>query len=365
MNFTKRVKKLREMARKQNLDAVLISSVSDIIYLTGYSGFSIEEREAYLLITNGSHFLLTDARYSEAVKTTLPNVTLCEISIEIPLKERLKEVIKKEHSQTLGFEGHNLTFFEYEKLSECIKKLSPIDLSHFRIEKDVDEISKIKRACEIGDKAFEHILKQIKAGITEKELAYELEFIVKKQGADISFDPIIAFGANSAIPHHQTCDQKLKPNNIVLLDFGVKVDNYCSDMTRTVFFGKIDVKFKKIYATVLKSQQEAIKYIKQIQPLSKSNLNAKDLDKVARDYIIKQGFPSIPHSLGHGIGLEVHESPRLSPNSKDLLKSGMVFSIEPGIYISGWGGVRIEDLVVIQNEKLEILTKSPKELIEI
>ena len=193
---------------------------------------------------------------------------------------------------------------------------------------------------------------------------------IKKKGSDPSFSSIVAFGKNSSIPHHKTSDERLKINSIVLLDFGVKLNNYCSDMTRTVFFGKADDKFKKIFNTVLKSQNEAIsritKYYNNTYHYSqKGDLKTREIDKIARSYIISQGFPDILHSLGHGIGIEVHEQPRLSPKSKDLLKPGMVFSIEPGIYIPGYGGVRIEDLVVLEKSGPRLLTHSPKEIIEI
>jgi Xaa-Pro aminopeptidase len=225
-------------------------------------------------------------------------------------------------------------------------------------------------------------LKKIKKGITEKELAYELEYLIKQKGADISFPPIVAFGANSSIPHHQTSDKRLKANSIVLLDFGAKLGSYCSDMTRTIFFGKANNKFKKMYKTVLDAQKKAIEKLSHLgggrlarrslgeagmdsSEVNSRGIKASVIDKIARDYIIKQGFPTIPHSLGHGIGIEVHEPPRLSPTSKVGLKPGMVFSIEPGIYMPGFGGIRIEDLVVLENKDPRLLTHSPKELIEI
>ena len=219
--------------------------------------------------------------------------------------------------------------------------------------------------------AFDYILRKIKKGVTEKELAFEIGFFIKRGGGDISFPPIVAFSKNSSIPHHQSSNRKLKADNIVLLDFGVKFDNYYSDITRTVFFGKADDKFRKIYQTVLTAQQKAIHYINLVgrrhptYEVRARETRVRDIDEVSRGHITKHGYPTIPHSLGHGIGIEVHEPPRLSPKSKDILRPGMVFSIEPGIYIPGYGGVRIEDLVLIKENKLEILTHSPKEIIEI
>jgi Xaa-Pro aminopeptidase len=245
------------------------------------------------------------------------------------------------------------------------KILSPVDLTgQLRLIKSSAEIDAIKNACELGDKAFDHILKIIKKNLTEKQLVFEIEMFIKRHEADISFPTIVAFGPNASHPHHVPTDLKLKPNNFVLMDFGVKMDNYCSDMTRTIYFGKADSEQKKLYSAVLESQKIAAAQIEKL--LQKEKLiKGAAIDKISRDYIISKGYPTIPHSLGHGIGLEVHEIPSLSPVTDFELKNGMVFSIEPGIYLPDNMGVRIEDLYAIQNNKLIHLTHSPKELIEI
>lgn len=228
--------------------------------------------------------------------------------------------------------------------------------------KKPEEIQAIEKACQLGDKTFNYILKKIKPGVTEKQLAFEIKFFIKKHGGGTSFRPIVAFGANSSTPHHKTThNSKLKTHNLILLDFGVKLDSYCSDMTRVVFLGKATEEQRKVYQTVLEAQKLVIKHLVKLVNLIK----AKEVDRVARDYIIKAGFPTMPHGLGHGIGLKVHEPPRLSPKSKDILKPGMVFSIEPGIYLPGKFGVRIEDLVVLEKSGPRILTKSPREIIEL
>lgn len=216
----------------------------------------------------------------------------------------------------------------------------------------------------MGDDTFEHILKKLKVGVSEKEIVFEIEYFLKKNGAEISFPPIVAFGKNSSIPHHQSGETKLKREDFVLLDLGAKVESYCSDMTRTIIFGKASEKQKKIYRTVLETQKRAVDFIN-IQIKLGKQVRAKEVDKVAREYIKSKGYLDIPHSLGHGIGLEVHEHPSLSPKSKDILKNGMVFSIEPGIYIAGFGGVRIEDLFVLEKDKIRQITLSPKQIIEI
>lgn len=361
-----RLTKVKTLLQKNRLDAILISSTPNITYLTNYSGFSKDEREVYLLITKNESYLLTDGRYTEAVRT-IPHFTLLEISPINPLKKMLITLTEKHKIKKLGIEENNLTVSEYKILKKHLSGLKHCNqLSILRIEKDENEITAIEKACKLGDRTFGHVLKKVKQGITEKEIAFEIEFFIKKQarlpdgqGFDISFKPIVAFGKNSAIPHHQPSNQKLITNNFVLLDFGVKVDNYCSDMTRTVFFGKATSEQKRMHQTVFDAQKKAIAHLGGIRT------DSSEVDRVARDYIISQDYPTIPHSLGHGIGLEVHESPSLSPKSNDILKSGMVFSVEPGIYLPGIGGVRIEDLVLLEPSGPRLLTKSPKHLLEL
>ena len=355
---------LRELIKKNKLDAVLISSHSNIVYLTNYSGFSKEEREAYLLVTKNKQYILTDGRYAQAVEHLITNFELIEISSKLSFENKLKDLAKKNKIKKLGFEPHDMTVLEHKKLSRLFNDLNHLTLNSLRSIKTPEEILFIEKACKLGDKTFSYILKKIKEGISEKELAFEIEFFIKKHGADISFPPIVAFGKNSAIPHHVPTNNQLTNNQIILLDFGVKLDNYCSDMTRTVFFGSANAEFKRMYETVLAAQQKSIEKINILMSQS-PNIPASQIDRAARDYIISKGYKTIPHSVGHGIGLEVHESPRLSPKSRDILKEGMVFSIEPGIYIPEIGGVRIEDVVVLEKSGPRLLTKSTHQPIDI
>lgn len=361
--------KLRGELLKNKLDAVLISSIANIVYLVNYSGFSKDEREAYLFITKNQQYILTDGRYSQAVKTLIPDFKLVEISHKLSFEKALKSLTKKHKIRKIGFEGNDISFLEHKKLLQYFDDSNHRSLDFLRNIKSLEEISKIEKACKLGDKTFEHILKRIKLGINEKELANEIEFFIKRHGGDISFPPIVAFGKNSATPHHQTSDKRLTTKDkFVLLDFGVKLNNYCSDMTRTVFFGSANAEFRRMYNTVLRAQQKAIDFLaSSFNSLASANksLKASQVDKAAREYIISQGYKSIPHSLGHGIGIQVHETPHLSPKSKDILKEGMVFSVEPGIYIENLGGVRIEDLVVLTKSGARLLTHSPKNLIEL
>lgn len=360
-----RLAHIRKLLQENNHDALLVSSLPAITHLTDFSYFSNIERDAYLLITKNSQYIFTNGLYTNAVKKLLKNISLVEITTQTPFVTHLKQIIIKENIEILGIEEDDLRVHEYKRIISIVKKTKHVSLSALRITKTAKEIAKIKKACKIGDQAFLYILKQLKPEMTEIQIASLLEIYIKQQGADISFPSIVAFGANAAVPHHKTGKTKLKKNNLILFDFGVKYNNYCSDMTRTIFFGKATAEQKKMYEIVLKAQQSAIQQYNNEAMKQSKFVYAKNLDNTARSYIIEHGYPSIPHSLGHGIGLELHEAPRLSPTSREILFEGMVFSIEPGIYLPDRFGIRIEDLFAIENGKLIQLTKSSQKLIEV
>ena len=343
-----RLKKIQQLLSKQRVDAVLISSVSHISYLSGYTNFSKEERDGYLFITPDKGYILTHGIYSEVMKARVQHLELIEISRREPTRKILSKLVKKGKKAKIGIEEDNLTVLEYKALQKEFKNLQNFDLNLSRVIKSSFEIECISKACQIGDKAFEHILKKIKSGVTELNLAFELENFIRNSGGEVSFKTIVALGKNSAYPHHETGNTALtkEVGQIVLMDFGVKLNNYCSDMTRTVFLGKPDQKKERIYKSVLNSQKKAEEFIEN-QLLLGKEIKASDVDTISRTYLKTKNLPDMPHSLGHGIGLEVHERPYISPKSKDSLKEGMVFSLEPGVYIPEFGGVRIEDLYVI------------------
>ncbi len=349
------------------LDALFVTSVANITYLTSYSNFSLTEREAFVILTKQKKYLITDGRYTTAVKELCKDFEVIEHSHQYPLKKAIQDIAQNQKIKHLGFESTSLTVAEHHILKKTVAqtptKLTPVQnvLEKVRMIKTSIEIGKIEKACKIGDSVFETVLKKIRQRVSEKEIAFEIETEIAKLKGEISFPPIVAFGKNSAIPHHQNTNEMLQKNSLVLLDFGVKFENYCSDMTRTIIFGKATDKQKNIYETVFTSQKKAITALTQ----QGKTIVAETIDNAARDYILSKNYPSIPHSLGHGIGVEVHELPFVSLNSKHVLKNKMVFSLEPGIYIPGFGGVRIEDLVVLENGKPRLLTQSPKHLIEL
>lgn len=357
-----RIEKLRNVLAEQHLDALFVSSLSNIAYLTNFSGFGTEDRDAFLLITQDKQYIFTHGIYREVVEKEIQHFELIPMLREKPLNDSIKMIIDEQQIKHLGFEAFDLTVNEYDRLTKNIDKkiLEPSDvIAKLRMIKTAEEIQAIHKACKLGDKAYEHIVRQLKAGITEKEIALELAFFIKKNGADLSFPSIVAFGANASKPHHVANETKLKPDTIVLFDFGVRQDNYCSDMTRPVVFGKASLEQKKVYKIVFDSQQKAFAFLQERLKNNKPVLG-KDVDAIARNYIMDQGFASIPHSLGHGIGLEVHESPRLTILSEEQMQNGMVFSIEPGIYLRDKFGIRIEDLFAIQNNELIQLTNASK-----
>ena len=369
--------KLRKKLSKKGFHAMLVSSPSDIFYLTNYPGLIKEEREIFLFITKNYQYVLTDRRYIGTVKALILNYKLVEISSKHSLTNALNALRTKHKIKKLGIDESDIKVSEYKKLKKRFNKICHCNsISDLRTTKEREEISRIEKACQLGDKTFNYILKKIRLGISEKEIVFEIELFTKQHGADISFPPVIAFGPNSAIPHHRPTNKKLKKNQIILLDFGVKLNNYCSDMTRTIFFGKSIGKFKKMYNAVLKAQKRAMEHISRYhaefasassgsRSRNKFGMTASKVDGIARDYIVSQGYETIPHSLGHGIGIDVHENPHLSPKSKDSLTEGMVFSVEPGIYVPDFGGIRIEDLIVLEKSGPRLLTHSPKTIIEL
>lgn len=340
----------------------LITNPDNIFYLTGFPLHKdAPGREVFLLLTKKGNLFITDGRLTEFAKQVVPKkFTVVERNYKSSVIEIIKSFLYKNKFKTLEYEKADLTVLELEKLTKDLKKIKLIGskeaIEKLRLIKNKKEIEAIKKAAEITDKTFSFILPCLKAGVTETEIVWKIKTIFHSFSATAAFKPIVASGAGSSIPHYLSTSKKLKNNELVLLDFGAKYQGYCSDMTRIVFLGKADSKTRNIYNTVLTAQEKALKL---------KTRSAKKIDKMARDTIIKAGFPSIPHGVGHGVGISIHEDPRLNPKSEDRLKTGMVFTIEPGIYIKGWGGIRIEDLVVYEEKGIEVLSKTNKKLIEL
>lgn len=361
--FESRIARLYSLLKKDSIQALLITSPYNISYLTGIRAFSIEEREAWMLATDNAIYLFTDARYTEMVKKDAPFVTLVAVSATNPLSKNLVAILKKHRVNELDFEEEHISYKEVADLEEKIENVDlipSIDLiEDLRMIKDKNEIENIRKACELSDKGFAYIIQHIKEGMSELEVKILLENYIRGEGGELSFESIIAFGTNAAVPHHLSDTTKLAPEQIILLDFGAKVNGYCSDMTRCVFLKNPSDEVEKIYKATLESQELALEELKNH---TDKNFKPSLLQENASSHLRTYGFPSIPHGLGHGVGLQVHESPRLSPFSEDIFSPGVIVTVEPGVYLPEITGVRIEDTVLLTNGGIEILTQSPKKL---
>jgi Xaa-Pro aminopeptidase len=350
-----RIAMLRERMNTEELDAILVTSGFNRRYISGFTGSS-----AYLLITSDKAYLLTDFRYIQQAEEQAPEFEI--IRHQGSLSEEVGKQLQKLKVHTIGFEKQHVTYATYEELQQRAANVKwvPIEgiLEELRLIKTEQELATIQKACQIADDAFQHILGYIKPGVTEKEAAIELEFKMRKLGAQgPSFDTIIASGERGALPHGVASDKIIRSGELVTLDFGAYYQGYVSDITRTVAVGEPSEKMKEIYEIVRLAQENGVANVK-------PGLTGKQADALTRDLIRDAGYGEFfGHSTGHGIGLEVHEGPGLSSKSDVVLKPGMIVTVEPGIYLPHVGGVRIEDDVVLTDNGCEILTKSPKNLI--
>ncbi|CEO10160.1 peptidase M24 [[Clostridium] sordellii] len=350
-----RVFKLREKMNELNLDAVLIEDSNNKRYISGFTGTA-----GSILITKNKCILFTDFRYTQQAKDQATNFEIVEISRTNPITNFLKEM----KINRLGFEDDKMSFSTYSNYKEALNDVEMVPLKGLmltlRAVKDKKELETIRHAAKIADSGFMHIIEFIKPGMKENEVALELEYFMRKQGATgASFDFIVASGKRSSMPHGVASDKVIEVGDFVTIDFGCVYNGYCSDMTRTIVVGKANEKQKEIYNIVLEAQLKVIEY-------PKANMTGIELDNIARQYIIEKGYgDKFGHGLGHGIGLDVHELPNVNALGENELKPNMVISDEPGIYIEDFGGVRIEDLLIITEDGCEVINSSPKELIEL
>ena len=314
-----------------------------------YSGFY--NGEGYVVISRGSCYVVTDFRYTEYAEEVCKGFEICDIS-----KHKPSDFVS---DGKVGFEDKSISYSEYVRFSECINDFVPLGNIALlpREVKDLNEIANIKKAVEIADGAFSHICRYIRRGITEKEVAAEIDCFMKKNGAEgSSFSTIVAAGERGSLPHAHPSDRKLESGDLVVMDYGCIVGGYCSDMTRTVAVGDISDECEKVYNKVLYAQKEALSRLK-------AGVSGKYVDAVARE-ILDSTYPgAFGHSLGHSVGLDIHENPNLSPRNENAVCEGNVITVEPGVYLPGKCGVRIEDLTIVTENGCEILTKSPKNLI--
>jgi len=356
LKIKNRLKKLRQKLLEKELDAILISQPENRYYLSGFDGSA-----GFLLITAQDAILATDFRYIEQVKRQAPEYKLFQITSD--MVNWFGELTAGLNLKRLGFEARDISFDMYRQLNSALDKKQsslkfvPLDelVESLRVVKEAEEIELITKAAEISDNAFQYIEETIHTGMSEKEVAWEMEKFMRENGSqDMPFEIIVASGPNSALPHAKPSERAIQAGEPVLFDIGAKIDGYSSDLSRTICLGAPDDTFKKVYDIVLGAQLTALSIIKE-------SMTGEQADSLARTVIAEAGYgEAFGHALGHGVGLAAHEAPRLGPGSAEKLGSGMVFTVEPGIYLPGWGGIRIEDLVVMENGQIRVMSKARK-----
>jgi len=352
-----RVTRLADQLTERELDAILISAPENRRYLSGFTGSA-----GYLLITPQRQVLFTDSRYSEQAGNQSPHFEVVQMK---PGLDWLMDALTETGVRRVGFESDAMTVASYNRALDAIReKEGLVGLSliatcgitdELRVFKDREELAELQKAIDASDRAMETVCPTIQAGVTEREVAWRMEVAMREYGADsVSFGTIVASGPNGAMAHHRPDDTVIQSGEPIVIDMGARVNGYCSDLTRTVVVGEPDETFHKIYNIVLGAQLTAINTVR-------SGLTGEECDALSRDVIAEAGYgDSFGHSLGHGVGLAVHENPRVGPRAETILEPHMVFTIEPGIYLTGWGGVRIEDIVVLGEEGATPLSKAEK-----
>jgi Xaa-Pro aminopeptidase len=377
--YASRIDRLRALFDEAKIDGMLISQPESRFYLSGYTGHDLPPRDSagYLMIGKSGARLLTDPRTSEQAENEAKDYEVIAYNVNARQSQRLIESVQALGITKLGFESIHLPHAFWVSFTDAVGEkgaeandgtkipgpgveMVPVKdlVDKLRIEKDTDELANLQAAVDVLDDCFMHLAKnELRVGRTEKEIALAVEQYLQSRGSTTSFPSIVASGPNSSMPHAVPTDRQIQEGEPITIDIGAIVNGYCSDMTRTVCIGTPSEKLREIHNLVRTAQETAERGIK-------NGMTGKDADALARDYLAGMGYgESFTHGLGHGIGLEVHEPPSLSlRGSETKLEDGMVFSVEPGIYLPGWGGVRIEDLVVMEGEGVRVLCRSPKAL---
>jgi len=356
--FENRIANLREKIALTDIDTIIVLSDENRLYLSGYTGEDggYDETAGVLVITQDHLYLACDSRYNTQAENEAPLYSV--ICYEKSFTKELPEILKSINASNVGIEASRLTFGNYKTI---LKEISDINLDvkinsdnnllqNLRIKKDDHEISLIKNALKISEDSFLQFKTVITEGMTEKEAAWIFEKLMRENGADtLSFDIIAAGGENSAMPHAIASNRKIKKEEPLLFDFGVRSNGYCSDTTRTLIMGKSTDEFDKIYNVVFEAQKKAVEYIK-------PGIQASKVDRIARDYIENTEYKGkFGHGLGHGVGIVIHESPRLSKFDDTCLEPGMIVTVEPGIYVPGWGGIRLENMIEVTENGANVL----------
>lgn len=356
---------MQKLLEEKKVDAFLVSNFYNILYISDFKTLDPQEREAWVLITKKNTYLFTDGRYDSNIKYQRSKIKI--LTPQAGLVKYLNRIIALEKIRRLGFEAEDLKFSEYNSLSKKLGavKLTPLAkaVSGLREIKNNDEIKKIEKACDISSQCLKDVIKTIKVPTTEKKIAFKIELWLKKKGYGLAFYPIVAVDENAAVPHYDTRsgNAKIKKGSFLLIDFGAKFEDYCSDMTRVFFIGKPRDELINVYNKLLDVQEKTTKEIPRFR--EDDVLQAKEIDTFCRKELLKNNLPNFPHSTGHGVGLQVHEGPSISAKSDNKICENQIFTIEPGVYYPGKFGMRIEDTILVgQHKQPIILTKFPKSL---
>ena len=354
MIIANRLQKLRQALVEKESEAILISQPENRYYLSGFNGSA-----GFLLVTQKAAILATDFRYIEQAGIQAPDFEVFRITGD--MADWFPRLVTEFAFHSLIFEAEHVTFALHRQLNNVADKakpelkLIPVNglVESLRAIKEAEEIELITRAVELSDTAFDYVESIIQPGMTEKEVAWEIERALRERGSEtIPFDIIVASGPNSALPHASPTSRAIGSGEPVVIDMGARINGYCSDLSRTIYFGSRDDRFKQVYETVNKAQLVVLESVKE-------GMTGEEADALARTVIEKSGNgEAFGHGLGHGIGLAAHERPHLAPNSSEPLVDGMIFTVEPGIYLPGWGGVRIEDIVLMENGKARVLSRA-------
>jgi len=362
MDFQARQKKLREHLATTRFDALLINHLPNIRYLCGFTGSA-----GFLLIEEAGSTFFTDVRYDTQAHAEVKaaKVVIARKSVLQAVGEFLGHRRKRSRGWTLGIEAEHFTIAEKTRLTDLLPtgvrlKSAPALVERFRMIKDSDELKLIRAAVNLGAKLFDRALEVLRPGVKETEVAAEMEYAARRAGAEeMSFSTIIASGARSALPHGRASEQAIRTGGFVVCDFGVILSGYCSDQTRTVWVGAVPEDARKVYEAVREAQQAAIDVVR-------PGIAVGEVDAAARKVLRKAGLGRyFTHSTGHGVGLEIHEVPRVAAAQKEILQPGMVVTIEPGVYFPGKWGVRIEDMVAVAASGCEVLTPTSKSFLAV
>jgi Xaa-Pro aminopeptidase len=359
MDFRARQKRLVEQLVEQKLDILLVTHPANVRYLCGFTGSS-----AALLLGPDVRMFFTDGRYTQQAKDEVDGVRLV-IAPTNPLVAAAQWLGKKDGGRVLGMEAEHTTLAARAIFSRALPRgmrLRAVSnlVERQRMLKDAGELQKLRAAVLLASGLFDHLVKTVRPGTYESEVAAELEYQARKAGAqEMSFPTIIAAGKRSALPHGRASRQRIPERGFVVCDFGVILDGYCSDMTRTLYVGRPSKQVRNMYESVQEAQQAGLDAVR-------AGVSAAEVDRATRSVLKRAGWARyFTHSTGHGVGLEIHEPPRLAAGQRELLSEGMVVTVEPGVYVPGQGGVRIEDMVVVRRSGAEVLTPNSKELIAI